>query len=56
MVDATTLAAEAAASQWDLYSAYFDSGIPYGAIISSVFIVALCAYATWKARKLYKEL
>ena len=43
-------------SQWDIYSGFFDTGIPYGAIISSVFIVALCAIAVWKARSMYKEL
>lgn len=56
IVEAATLASEVSSSQWDAYADYFANGIPYGAIISSVFIVALCAYATWKARKLYKEL
>lgn len=42
--------------QWEAYSAYFDGGIPYGAVISAIFIIGLCTYAVIKAKKLYKEL
>lgn len=56
LAEAMELAAEASASQWDAYASYFETGIPYGEIISTVFIVGLCAYALWKARKLYTEL
>ena len=53
---ASEIAADASASQWDAYASYFDTGIPYGEIISAAFIIGLCALATWMARKLYKEL
>ena len=43
-------------SQWDLYASWFDGGIPYGAIISSIFIVGLALFGMWKAKKLYEEL
>ncbi len=43
-------------SQWDLYASFFDDGIPYGAIISSAFIVGLALFGMWKAKRLYAEL
>jgi len=43
-------------SQWDLYAEYFADGIPYSAEISSIFIVALCAFGLWKAYKIFKEI
>ncbi len=41
---------------WEDYASFFADGIPYGDIISSVFIVALCTFAVLKARQLYKQL
>lgn len=41
---------------WDLYAGYFADGIPYGDIISTVFIIALCTIGLLKARSMYKEL
>ena len=43
-------------SQWDLYSLYFVDGKPYGEYISTIVIIGLCAFALWKARKMYSEL
>jgi hypothetical protein len=43
-------------SQWDLYAEYFVDGIPGSAVISSIFIVALCAFGLWKAYKIFKEI
>ena len=36
-------AAIATEGQWEAYSAYFDGGIPYGAVISAIFIIGLWA-------------
>lgn len=41
---------------WDQYAAYFADGIPYGDIISAVFIIGLCALGLIYARTLYKKL
>jgi len=44
-------------SQWDAYAEYFVDGIiPYSAEVSSIFIVALCAFGLWKAYKIFKEI
>ena len=43
-------------SQWDLYGVSFADGIPYAAEISSIFIVALCAFGLWKAYQIFKEI
>lgn len=43
-------------SQWDTYASYFVDGIPYGEYISTIFIIGLCAFALWKARRMYSEL
>ncbi len=43
-------------SMWDAYAAYFENGIPYAAEISSIFIVALCAFGLWKAYQIFKEI
>lgn len=41
---------------WEQYATYFADGIPYGDVISSVFIVALCAVGLIIARRMYGEL
>lgn len=41
---------------WEQYATYFADGIPYGDIISSVFIVALCAIGLFVAKRMYSEL
>ena len=43
-------------SEWELYSAYFAGGIPYGEYICSIFIIALCAIGVIYARKAYNKL
>ena len=50
------MAMDAAPSQWDLYASWFAGGIPYGEIISTLFIIGLCSFAVFKAKQLYKEL
>ncbi len=41
---------------WDLYAGYFADGIPYGDIISTVFIIGLCTIGLLVARKMYNDL
>lgn len=41
---------------WDAYAAFFVDGIPYGDIISTVFIVGLCALGLLVAKRMYKQL
>jgi len=41
---------------WELYADYFADGIAYSAEISSILIVALCAFGLWKAYKIFKEI
>ncbi len=41
---------------WEQYATYFADGIPYGDIISSVFIVALCVIGLIVAKRMYSEL
>jgi hypothetical protein len=41
---------------WEVYQNSFDGGIPFAAEISSIFIVALCAFGLWKAYKIFKEI
>jgi len=41
---------------WEVYQHCFDGGIPWAAEISSIFIVALCAFGLFKAYQIYKEM
>lgn len=43
-------------SNWDAYAGHFADGMPAGEIISTVFIVALCAFGVIIARWMYKQL
>lgn len=43
-------------SQWSQYAEYFVDGMPYGDIICSIFIIALCAVGVIVARKAYNKL
>ncbi|MGI6009606.1 MAG: hypothetical protein ACOX8X_05775 [Methanomethylophilus sp.] len=43
-------------SNWDVYAEHFADGMPAGDIVSSVFIIALCALGVIVARWMYKQL
>lgn len=43
-------------SDWSQYAASFADGMPAGDIVSSVFIVGLCAFGLFVARWMYNQL
>ena len=46
-------------ANWEGFIGYFQDGIfgsNAGAIICTIFIIGLCAFGLWKARKIFQEI
>ncbi|MDC7950954.1 hypothetical protein PAA26_02530 [Methanomassiliicoccaceae archaeon COG_1] len=43
-------------SDWSSYADYFADGMPFGEVISTIFIIGLCTLGVIVARWMYNQL